>query len=212
MEFDGDTPLEVAPLRERKKRRTRLAIQDAAVELFAADGFEAVTVERIAQQAEVAPATVYRYFPTKEDIVVWDDHGADVAAFLARRDAHEPLIEMLGAVLTELLPNAAASDERLLARTQLVFATPAILARFRERREDVIRAFVAYIARRRGVRDDDVEVELAVRCMFEAFYVATDRWQRERGKHPLGQHAEQAFAALERFSGTASPQPRRRAR
>ena len=185
------------PLRERKKLKTRHAIQDAALELFEAASFDAVTVDQIADRAEVAPATVYRYFPTKEDIVVWNDHGADVAAFLDGRDRDEPLFATLGAVLTELLPNAAAEDARLLARTQLVFATPAIHARFRERREDVIGAFVAYTARLRGRPADDLEVELAVRCMFEAFYVATERWQRDNGKRTLGHHCKQALAALD---------------
>src|SRR6516165_8804748 len=104
------------PLRERKKLKTRHAIQDAAIELFSTASFQAVTVEQIADRADVAPATVYRYFPTKEDIVVWDDHGADVAAFLSARDPNEPLLVTLGAMLTELLPAAAATDERLLTR------------------------------------------------------------------------------------------------
>jgi AcrR family transcriptional regulator len=69
--------------RERKKRRTREAIVAAAFTLFAARGFEAVTVTEIAELADVARATLFSYFPTKESIalgVVGDDDPADIVA------------------------------------------------------------------------------------------------------------------------------------
>jgi AcrR family transcriptional regulator len=57
-------------LRERKKRQTRAAITDAALRLFAAHGFDAVTVADVARAADVSEKTVFNYFPAKEDLVL----------------------------------------------------------------------------------------------------------------------------------------------
>jgi AcrR family transcriptional regulator len=59
-------------LRERKKARTRAAIQREALRLFQRDGYAATSVEAIAAAAEVSPSTFFRYFPTKEDVVLAD--------------------------------------------------------------------------------------------------------------------------------------------
>ena len=73
-------------LRERKKERTRQLIADTAKRLFAERGFEAVTVGEIARAAEVAEATVYNYFPTKEDLVYWRFESFEERLLEAIRD------------------------------------------------------------------------------------------------------------------------------
>ena len=60
-------------LRERKKARTRALIQEHALRLFREQGYEATSIEEIAEAAEVSPSTVFRYFPTKPDLVIYDD-------------------------------------------------------------------------------------------------------------------------------------------
>ena len=60
-------------LRERKKAKTRALIQEHALRLFREQGYDATSVEEIAEAAEVSPSTVFRYFPTKPDLVIYDD-------------------------------------------------------------------------------------------------------------------------------------------
>jgi AcrR family transcriptional regulator len=66
-------------LRERKKARTKAAIQREAVRLFKEQGYSATTVEQVAEAAEVAPSTVFRYFATKQDLVFSQDYDLPFA-------------------------------------------------------------------------------------------------------------------------------------
>jgi AcrR family transcriptional regulator len=75
-------------LRERKKRQTREAISRAAAELFSARGFDAVTVDDVAQAADVSRQTVFNYFPSKEQMVF--DRDAEIEAALLAAVRHRP--------------------------------------------------------------------------------------------------------------------------
>src|ERR1700759_1640182 len=72
-------------LRERKKARTRASLREHALRLFREQGYQATTVEQIAAAAEVSPSTFFRYFPTKEDLVLQDDMDTRMMAALERQ-------------------------------------------------------------------------------------------------------------------------------
>src|SRR3984893_10060148 len=74
-------------LRERKKAKTRAAIRDHALRLFRENGYQRTTVEQIAAAAEVSPSTFFRYFPTKEDLILQDDMDTRMLEALARQPA-----------------------------------------------------------------------------------------------------------------------------
>jgi AcrR family transcriptional regulator len=107
---------QAAGLRERKKARTKTAIQQQALRLFREQGFQATTVEQIAEAAEVAPSTVFRYFATKEDLAVLDDYHSlaeAIAAALAAQPSVHP-VQALRDALREVF--AALTDEERAAR------------------------------------------------------------------------------------------------
>jgi AcrR family transcriptional regulator len=118
-------PPAVIGLRERKKARTRIAIRSEAIRLFTEQGFSATTVEQIAEAAEVSPSTFFRYFPTKEAVIITDEF--DPLIFQAFRDQPpeaSPIQAFRAAMTTvfsQVSPEAAA-QERM--RHQLLQSVP----------------------------------------------------------------------------------------
>ncbi|MFD7692977.1 TetR/AcrR family transcriptional regulator [Streptomyces sp. NPDC059374] len=122
-----------AGLRERKKTKTRLAIRGAAHTLIAEQGYEATTVEQIAERAEVSPSTVLRYFPGKEDIVGTVDTGPALVAALRDRPADEPWTDSLRHVLRHATVTALEEDAQAVRlRAQLSVRVPAVRSRLLE--------------------------------------------------------------------------------
>src|SRR5436189_161830 len=85
-------------LRERKKQRTRELIAETARRLFAARGFERVTIAEVAREADVSEQTVFNYFPTKEDLVYWRFEGFEdeLLTAIRRRDCGESVLRAFG--------------------------------------------------------------------------------------------------------------------
>jgi AcrR family transcriptional regulator len=125
-------------LRERKKAQTRQLIADTAWRLFADRGFERVTVAEVAREAEVAVATVFNYFPTKEDLFFFrlEAFGADLVEAVAGRAAGEPALaafrrQLLGAggLLAQVETGDDQALERLRTVNRVIAASPALQAR-----------------------------------------------------------------------------------
>jgi AcrR family transcriptional regulator len=125
-------------LRERKKLRTRQLIAETARRLFAERGFEAVSVLEIAREAEVSEATVFNYFPTKEDLVYQGMEAFEEELLTALRDrpVGEPVVEAFGRFVTQPRGFLAAGDEvskhALLAASRMIAESSALRARERQ--------------------------------------------------------------------------------
>ena len=90
-------------LRERKKARTRASLREHPLRLFREQGYQATTVEQIAAAAEVSPSTFFRYFPTKEDVVMQDDLDARLfAAFEHQPPEVGPVAALRAALLSSV--------------------------------------------------------------------------------------------------------------
>src|SRR5688500_17608443 len=107
-----------AGLRARKKATTRRALQEHALRLFLAGGYDATTVDAIVQADGVSHMTFFRYFPTKEDVVLADDYDPLLGELIAARPPDEPAIEALRHALRAGFAQISGPDgDALLRRT-----------------------------------------------------------------------------------------------
>jgi AcrR family transcriptional regulator len=181
-------------LRERKRARTRAAIEHAALELFEAQGYEATTVEQIAARAEVGPATFFRYFPSKAEVVV--GHGNQQLPSMAQAIHDRPagenaLLAIRHAVLDEWV---AAVDPQLTARRSAIVASSDALSGLSYHRGRMwLDVFSAALAERRGVPPHDARCVLLARIALEALAAAVEGWIDAGCEGDLATAVEAAF-------------------
>jgi AcrR family transcriptional regulator len=150
-------------LRERKKQQTRQAIAAAAFEMFAERGFDDVTVAGVASRANVSEATVFNYFPTKEDLVYgrMEEFEAALVRAVRERAPGQSITAAVGAVLLEPQGLLGAGDPeahtRLATVNRIIAASPSLLARERQIYDQYTRTLTALIAEQRCIGPDDVE-------------------------------------------------------
>lgn len=212
------TQVAIPGLRERKKARTSQALEDAALELFVTKGFDATTIDEIADAVEVSPRTFFRYFSCKEEVLFAEDAGRDdeLAAFLASRPPGESSLEKLRAALLGCTADYEQDRQRMLRRAKVALGTPSLnaaaLAHW-QAKEDVVLA--ALLAADPGADED--ETRLVVAVSFTALRVTIGAWLAAGG---TGDLPSLAAAALERLSQgldrssppvTTGPMSRRRA-
>ncbi|MEV0155501.1 TetR family transcriptional regulator [Micromonospora sp. NPDC050686] len=118
----------MAGLRERKKEQTRQRIAAVALRLFTERGFDAVTVSEIAEAAEVAKATLFTYFPSKESLALEGVGQDDLAGIVARRPTGQSPLQALRAHYQAFMAGQMAAMDRdaVIARMRLIFGSPAL--------------------------------------------------------------------------------------
>jgi AcrR family transcriptional regulator len=154
-----DVPASQTGLRERKKARTRAAIREHSLRLFREQGYAATTIEQIADAAEVSPATFFRYFPTKEDVVLQDDLDIITAEALDAQPPGLSPIAAFRAASAATLASLSPDDLRRFRDTAELTATvPEVRARAIDEFVRTINQIADAIARRTGRDPDDFEV------------------------------------------------------
>ena len=145
-----------AGLRERKKAKTRAAIRQHALRLFREQGYTATTVEQIAEEAEVSPATFYRYFPTKEDVVLQDDFDVLAMDVFEAQPPGLSIIAAMRAALAQTLASLAPEErERFRETTELTLTIPEVRARALDELARAIGFMAEAVARRADLPPDD---------------------------------------------------------
>jgi AcrR family transcriptional regulator len=166
MDSSRTSEVPVLGLRERKKAKTRAAIQRHALRLFREQGYAATTVEQIADAAEVSPSTFFRYFPTKEDVVLYDPTDLPMFAAFEAQPPEVPPIRAIRNAMREVFGGLSAEDlAGQLGRDELVRAVPELRSRMIDSFVDGIDVFSELLGRRVGRSPDDI----AVRAWVGAF-------------------------------------------
>lgn len=200
---DGDLGL-----RERKKRRTRAALAEAALGLFARQGYEQTTVADIAAAADVSTRTFFSYFRTKEDVLFADtDDRLDLLRqSLAMAGADTPTIEVLRVVAAEIFaaPEGILGPHRAV-RAELTLGHPELRAKALERMLAAQSEFADWLQHKHAPRLDGILARAVAGALIGALVGATMA-SVERGHSPqrlrrevvrVLRHIEAALPALE---------------
>ncbi|GGS87724.1 TetR/AcrR family transcriptional regulator [Nonomuraea spiralis] len=166
----------MAGLRERKKEQTRRRIAETAMRLFAERGYDAVTVNEIAEAAGVAKVTLFAYFPSKECLALDGVKDDTAAIVVGRGEGRSPL----GALREHYRSMAGAREvdvEELLTRVRVIAANPALLAAVHQTHAGARHELAAALAEAAGVPAGDVTAQLmagqitaAITTLQESFF------------------------------------------
>jgi len=191
------------PLRERKKLRTRRALADAALRMFTEKGFDATTLEELADEAEVSKSTFFRFFPAKEAAAIEAEAELWTAYLGALADR-----ELSGPILSELHQTLAAGaarldpgwDERFLATRRLVAAEPALLKYLEHYRAGIKDQVIACLAGKLHLDPEDLRLHVLAELATTAWSLSGRHWVRHGG-----QGGRQAL--IERLDGAVKAIP-----
>ena len=192
---------EPSGLRERKKARTRATIRREALRLFREQGYQATTVEQIAAAAEVSPSTFFRYFPTKEDVVLQDDMEPMLVEALEQQPRELGMVAAIQASMRAVSASLSEEQWDLLRQTaELGMTIPEVRARAMDDFSRTIAMMAGAMARRTGLSPDDLRVRTASGAIFGAIMAATAPWDTYKAEQinaDLFQRVDDALAVLQ---------------
>jgi len=195
-------------LRERKKQKTREAIQREAMRLIGKQGYEQTTIEQIAAAVEISPSTFFNYFPSKEDLVLYDAYDPVIVELLAKRPPGEPISVSMRAVLETMGGIFERDRNIILARGRLWFEVPALRARMWEQLDAAQILMSTVIAERSGRDPGDFEIRVVVMILVTAALEAMREWLKRDGEGSFMELVNQALDLVDagaRLDEIASP-------
>ena len=200
-------------LRERKKEATREALIEAALELFATHGFDATSVDQIAERVEVSARTFHRYFPAKEDVLFPDTplRLELVATLLASDDGTRPVLEVLCAAATELAATLATDPRRQALRFRIIEGNDRLRAHNLRASEEIADRFAAHAATRLGLGRRDRLPNLLGQWSLGVLRTAHRRWLADP-KLDIVEEVRAGFVILETVEAATTDTTTKRSR
>lgn len=191
---------EILGRRERKKRQTRHALEDAAWRLFLRKGFDATTVDDITEAVDVSQRTFFRHFPSKEAVLFADleDQLERVAEAFERRPADEPLVTAVRGAILSLADDFTARREQHLLRARVGANTPAVATYQRTVVQSAFEeAIASAVAQRLGVDPEtDLRPNLVAGAASAAMGAAYTAWMARGGEGEFTDLVDEAFDTL----------------
>jgi AcrR family transcriptional regulator len=189
-------------LRERKKARTRASIREHALRLFREQGYQRTTVEQIAAAAEVSPSTFFRYFPTKEDLVLQDDMDTRMVEAFERQPPGLGPVAAVRAAAREVFGSYSEADLDVIRETSTLTVTvPEVRARAMDEFARTIAVISEALARRTGRPADDLAVRAVAGAIIGVIMSITMPWEGwssdRRAIADMFDRIDQALALLE---------------
>ena len=179
------------------REETRARIEQAALDLFTAHGFEAVTIDEVAEAAAISRRTFFRYFGAKAD-AVWGDFDAHVVRLeemLAATAGNQSVLASICAAYIEVNDYDEAALPMLRQRMRLILSEPALLAHSQVRYGDIDRVVAAHVARRTGVLPGALVPRLVAASTRAAATTAFETWLDDV-RLPLARALHDAFDEL----------------
>jgi len=194
-------------LRERKKMKTRIAIRDATYRLIEEQGYDATTIEQIAEAAEVSPSTVFRYFPTKEDIVLTDEYDPVLEEELRARPADEPWFDSLRYVVRKAIGlEAAEKPDVTRLRTRLMVEVPAVRSRMMESMSVTGRLLCRVIGERTGRDPESLEVRVFAMSLIGGLMETSLYWAEGGHQEDFADVVDRAVTVLQHGLAPQNPE------
>lgn len=185
-------------LRERKRLAAMRRIQEVSLDLFDANEYAAVTVEQIAEASEVSPSSVYRYFGTKEQIVLWDEFDVIQVDVLAGALSATVPLDGVRRALEQGIAGLTDDDELLLKRRlKLIMSTPALEQVSIGQTYLLSEAVGEVLAGRLGRPAVDLEVQVFAHALVGGLIGMFHHWHGTGFADPLREVFERCFVIFE---------------
>lgn len=187
-------------LRERKRLAVMHTIQETALDQFDARGFGAVTIEEIAAAAEVSPSTVYRYFGTKEGLLVSDEFAALSQAALDDLVALDDPVGTVRRIVADYESTAGGMDPAARGgrspwrRVRYFFQEPTVRLAVYASLDQASNRIAASLVARRGMSATQARV-VAYACVF-GYFAALEQWYLDGGVRPIADYVDEGLAVL----------------
>jgi AcrR family transcriptional regulator len=185
-------------LRDRKKAKTRAAIQAHALRLFREQGYEATTIEQIIDAAEISETTFFRYFPTKEDVVLRDDYDPLIIdAYLSQPPGLPPVPAVRAAFAGFFAQLSAEQKDEQRQRVALILTVPRLRAALIDQISQASELLAAAMAQRAGRPAGDFKSRTIASAIVGGAFMAVLTAMADNPDADLAALTDEALAYLE---------------